>query len=90
MIESFKNEVTEDIFNGIASKSARKACPQVLWPVATRKLDQLDSVIALEELKSPLVTDLRLCQEIVTVNIVSELISNTAFALNGAIVALLK
>ncbi len=53
MIESFKNKATEDIFNGIASKSARKACPQALWPVATRKLDQLDSVVVLEELKIP-------------------------------------
>lgn len=53
MIESFKDKATEDIFNGIASKRARKACPQALWRVVTRKLDQLDSVIALDELKVP-------------------------------------
>lgn len=53
MIESFKDKATEDIFNGIASKQARKACPQVLWRVAARKLDQLDSVATLDELKVP-------------------------------------
>jgi toxin HigB-1 len=42
MIESFKNQASEDIFNGANSKAARKACPQTLWQVAARKLDQLD------------------------------------------------
>lgn len=53
MIESFKDKATEDIFNGIASKQARKACPQSLWRIAGRKLDQLDSVSTIEELKVP-------------------------------------
>lgn len=53
MIESFKDKATADIFDGVASKQARKACPQALWRVARRKLDQLDSVIALDELKVP-------------------------------------
>ena len=53
MVTSFKDGATEDIFNGINSKRARKACPRSLWPVATRKLDQLDSVKSLEELKIP-------------------------------------
>lgn len=53
MIVSFKDQASEDIFNGKATKAARKACPQAIWPVASRKLDQLDSVIALEELKVP-------------------------------------
>jgi len=35
------------------SKAARKACPAILWPIAARKLDQLDSVTSLEELKVP-------------------------------------
>ena len=51
MIESFKDEASEDIFNGINSKVARKACPQTLWRIASRKLDQLDSVQSLDELK---------------------------------------
>jgi len=53
MIVSFKDEASEDIFNGVSSKRARKACPQSLWRVTARKLDQLDSVTALDELKVP-------------------------------------
>jgi proteic killer suppression protein len=53
MIVSFKGKATEDIFNGRASRVARKACPQAIWPMAVRKLDQLDSVASLEELKVP-------------------------------------
>ena len=53
MIVSFKDKGTEDIFNGVNSKQARKACPQTLWQIATRKLDQLDSVQVLEELNVP-------------------------------------
>ena len=43
----------EDIFNGINSKDARKACSQALWKITARKLDQLDSVIQLNELRIP-------------------------------------
>jgi len=53
MIDSFKDRATEDIFNGVNSKAARKACPQILWRITSRKLDQLDSVQLLEELKVP-------------------------------------
>ena len=53
MIVSFKNQATEDIFNGVNSKIARKICPQTIWRIASRKLDQLDSVELLEELKIP-------------------------------------
>ena len=53
MIVSFKDKSTEDIFNGLSSKGVRKTCPQNLWKIATRKLDQLDSVTALDELKIP-------------------------------------
>ena len=53
MIVSFKNQATEDIFNGANSKIARKACPQTLWRIASRKLDQIDSVCELDELKVP-------------------------------------
>ena len=53
MIRSFKDRGTEDIFNGVNSKAARKACPQNLWNVAGRKLDQLDSVEMLSELQAP-------------------------------------
>jgi proteic killer suppression protein len=53
VIESFRDQATEDLFNGVNSKSARNACPQRLWRIVERKLDQLDSVGFLEELKIP-------------------------------------
>jgi len=53
MIVSFKDKATEDIFNGVSSRVARKACPQAVWKVAARKLDQLDSITSLKELKVP-------------------------------------
>jgi proteic killer suppression protein len=53
MITSFKDNATEDIFNGKNTKDARKICPRDVWKIAIRKLDQLDSVIKLDELKIP-------------------------------------
>jgi proteic killer suppression protein len=53
MIQSFKDTGTQDIFNGENTKDARKSCPMSLWKVAARKLDQLDSVTTLKELKIP-------------------------------------
>lgn len=53
MILTFKNKGTEDLFNGKNSKEARKVCPKLLWKIAARKLDQLDSVIKLQELRIP-------------------------------------
>jgi proteic killer suppression protein len=51
MIQNFLNIGTEDIFNGKNTKNARKTLPSSMRNVATRKLDQLDSIIALEELR---------------------------------------
>jgi proteic killer suppression protein len=53
MIQSFKNKATEDIFNGENSKVARSLCPQSLWRIAFRKLDQLDSAESVEDLQVP-------------------------------------
>jgi toxin HigB-1 len=53
MIVTFKNQATEDIFNGESTKAARKVCPMTAWRVAVRKLDQLDSVTTLDELNKP-------------------------------------
>ncbi|BBO92101.1 hypothetical protein DSCOOX_52810 [Desulfosarcina ovata subsp. ovata] len=53
MIQSFKSKASEDIFNGKATKAARKICPQNLWGIASRKLDQLDSATTLDELQVP-------------------------------------
>ena len=53
MIQSFKNAGTEDVFNGKNTSAARRICPENVWKVATRKLDQLDSVTTLLELRIP-------------------------------------
>ena len=53
MIKSFKNEATEDIYNGKTTKAAMKVCPKKIWNIATRKLDQLDSILSLDELRVP-------------------------------------
>jgi proteic killer suppression protein len=53
MIVSFRDEGTEDVFNGRNTQAARKVCPQIVWRIAVRKLDQLDSVELLEDLRIP-------------------------------------
>lgn len=53
MIRSFADESTEDVFNGRNTKAARRSCPRELWRVAGRKLEQLDSVEQVEELRIP-------------------------------------
>ena len=53
MILSFKDVGTQDIFNGENTKSARKTCPQTLFDVAFRKLDQIDSAVELNDLRLP-------------------------------------
>ncbi|MDA2933341.1 type II toxin-antitoxin system RelE/ParE family toxin, partial [Acidobacteria bacterium AH-259-D05] len=41
------------MFNGKNTHQARRTCPRALWRVAARKLDQLDSVERVEELRVP-------------------------------------
>jgi len=53
LIRSFRDSGSEDIFNGRSTKSARGVCPEILWRVARRKLERLDSIVALEELRVP-------------------------------------
>lgn len=53
MILSFKDPGTEDVFNGRNTRHARRACPEDLWRVATRRLDQLDSAASLTDLRVP-------------------------------------
>ena len=53
MIVSFRDEGAAAIFNGENTKAARQTCPQALWKIAARKLDQLDSVATLDELRVP-------------------------------------
>ena len=53
MIVTFHDAGVEDVFNGENTKAAKKVCPEVVWRVARRKLDQLDSVTRLDELRVP-------------------------------------
>jgi toxin HigB-1 len=53
MIDSFHDQGTADVFNGKNTKEARQTCPRPLWAIARRKLDQLDSINVLEELRVP-------------------------------------
>jgi proteic killer suppression protein len=53
MIVDFRDIGTADIFDGANTRAANKVCPKVLWRIARRKLDQLDSVKSLQELRSP-------------------------------------
>jgi len=53
VIKSFFDKGTEDIFDRKNSKEARQTCPQQIWRVAQRKLDQLNSVVSFESLKIP-------------------------------------
>jgi len=53
VIQSFKNAVTEDVFNGRNSVAARRLLPQDLRVIAFCKLDQLDAAAMLEDLRIP-------------------------------------
>lgn len=50
MIRTFADDTTRDIWNGVNSKAARRI-PRALWPIVQRKLDQVDSVTTLENLR---------------------------------------
>lgn len=53
VITSFRNVGSEDVFNGIDSKRARRVCPVLLWKIARRKLEWMDAAAALSDLRSP-------------------------------------
>ena len=52
MIRTLADDTTRDIWNGVNSKAARRI-PRELWPNVRRKLDQLDAVTTLDDLKVP-------------------------------------
>jgi proteic killer suppression protein len=52
-IVSFADRGTEDLFEGEDTRKARRACPETLWSVAYRKLDQLNSATRLSDLGFP-------------------------------------
>ncbi|MBR8836837.1 MAG: type II toxin-antitoxin system RelE/ParE family toxin [Stigonema ocellatum SAG 48.90 = DSM 106950] len=53
MIASFRSKGTEDVFDGIDSKEARKCCPQEITAIARRKLDQLNAAVSVDDMKVP-------------------------------------
>lgn len=53
MIVTFRDRGTEDIFNRISSKEARRSCPEQIWNIARRKLDQMNAVVSLDALRVP-------------------------------------
>lgn len=52
MIKSFKDKITEDIYNGNDTKLAIKV-NKIIWKAACRKLDMLNAAKELKDLKSP-------------------------------------
>jgi proteic killer suppression protein len=52
VIRTLADDSTKDIWNGVNTKAARRI-PHDLWPIVRRKLDQIDAVIKLEDLKMP-------------------------------------
>ena len=53
MIRSFRDRGTGDIFDGADTAAARRTWPREMWPVARRKLDQVNRVRDLFELAVP-------------------------------------
>jgi toxin HigB-1 len=53
MIASFRNQGTEDVFNGDIGRAALRICPASLIRIARRKLALLNAATAVEELASP-------------------------------------
>ena len=53
MIRSFADQATEDVFDGSATRRARARLPVEVWPVARRKLTQINRVGDLRELAVP-------------------------------------
>ena len=52
MIVTFANRTTEDIYNGIDSKAARRI-PKLIWKIAARKLDMINAADDLRDLRIP-------------------------------------
>jgi proteic killer suppression protein len=52
VIRTLADDTTRDIWNGVNSKAARRI-PRDLWSIIQRKLDQIDSVTKLDDLKVP-------------------------------------
>ena len=52
VIINLADKTTEDVFNGVNSKDARRI-PQIIWRVAVRKLDMVNAAHDLKDLRIP-------------------------------------
>jgi toxin HigB-1 len=52
VIRTLADDSTRDIWNGVNSKAAGRI-PRELWQIVRRKLDQIDAVTRLDDLKVP-------------------------------------
>ncbi|MFZ4622362.1 MAG: type II toxin-antitoxin system RelE/ParE family toxin [Bacteroidota bacterium] len=52
MIINFFDQASEDIFNGVDTKQARRI-PSSIWRIAVRKLDLLNAAFDLKDLRIP-------------------------------------
>lgn len=53
MAMTFRNQGTEDIYNGVDSRAARKLCPRDVANRAREKLFLVDDAEVLEDLRMP-------------------------------------
>lgn len=53
VVRNFRDQATEDLFNGRNTKAARQRLPRSLWRVAARRLDALDQAEILDDLRVP-------------------------------------
>ena len=53
MIVNFRDAGTEDLFLGRNTRAAGKICPERIWKVARRKLDQIEFATRLDTLAIP-------------------------------------
>ena len=53
MIVSFGDTGAEDVFNGRDTRRARRCCPRSIQALAARKLELLDSAVAVTDLRAP-------------------------------------
>ena len=52
VIRTLADDTTKHIWDGVNSKAARRI-PRELWPIVRRRLDQIDAVTKLDDLKVP-------------------------------------
>ncbi len=53
MIASFRDQGSEDVFNGVRSRAASKTIPSELAKQAQRKMAMIDAAVRLEDLAFP-------------------------------------